>query len=178
MFFMDPDQRGDKESNSGGQAESIASQAVRTVLWLMGMLSAGVREQGEGLHPAQFKLLMAMHHTPVSPSELAEHMQVSMPTISKTLGVLERRGLVERTVDENDRRRVLLVMTDEGRATMRRVHDAGIKRLSQILSSATPEELDRIERGMESLSDVFERAYPEHVRRHFGHSSEEGTATR
>ena len=178
MFFMDPGQPGNKESNPGGQAESVAHQAVRTVPWLMGVLAAGFREQGEGLHPAQFKLLMAMHHAPASPSELAEHMQVSMPTISKTLGVLGRRGLVERTADESDRRRVLLVMTDEGRSTMRRVHDAGIQRLSQLLSSATPEELDRIEQGMESLSEVFERAHPENAHRYFGHSAEEGTATR
>ena len=177
MFFMDPAESGnDSPQAPESQRESVARRCARTVPWVMGTLAAGVREQDDGLHPSQFKLLMTMHHTPVSPSELAEHMQVSMPTISKTLGVLERRGLVERSTDETDRRRVQLTMTDEGRATMHRVLDAGIEQLSQILSSASPEELDRIEQGMESLGDVFARAHPDHVGRHLRRPSQEGSS--
>ncbi len=150
------------------QRERVARRTARTVPWVMGTLAAGMREQGEGLHPSQLKLLMTMHHGGVTPSELAERMEVSLPTISKTLDVLERRGLVERTADEADRRRVRLSMTDEGRATLGSVFEAGIGQLSDALSSATPEELVRIEEGMKSLGDVFSRAHPDHHGHRFG----------
>lgn len=172
MFFMEPDESGTDAPTSHRQG--VARRCARTVPWVMGTLAAGMREQGGGLHPSQLKLLMTMHHAPASPSELAERMEVSMPTISKTLAVLERRGLVERTADEIDRRRVQLTMTDEGRSTLRRVLDAGIEQLSQVLSSATSDELDRIEQGMESLSDVFARAHPEHKGRHCKRPAQEG----
>jgi len=140
----------------------VARGVAHTVPRVMGTLAAGFREQGEGLHPSQLRLLMAMHHGTVTPSELAERMEVSPPTISKTIDVLERRGLVERTADENDRRKVLLAMTDQGRATLSSVFDAGIEQLSEVLTSASPEELERIEAGMKSLGDVFTRVHPNH----------------
>ncbi len=176
MFYMDPGNSG-SESSSESQVERVARRTARTVPWIMGTLAAGMREQGEGLHPSQLKLLMSMHHAPVSPTELAERMEVSMPTISKTLDVLERRGLVERAADEADRRRVVLTMTQDGRSTLSRVLSRGIEQLSESLSSATPEELERIEQGMKSLSDVFTRAHPEHKGRHCKRPAQEGDAT-
>lgn len=174
MFFMHPDDPGTTPPTS--QRERVARQTARTVPWVMGTLAAGMREQGEGLHPSQLKLLMTMHHAPATPSELARRMEVSMPTISKTLDVLERRGLVERAADEADRRRVHLTMTRSGRATLRRVLDSGIDQLSEILSSATPEELDRIEQGMDSLSDVLTRTHSEHSGHHCRRHEHEGDA--
>lgn len=176
MFFMHPDDPGTKPPTS--QRESVARQTARTVPWVMGTLAAGMREQGEGLHPSQLKLLMTMHHAPATPSELAKRMEVSMPTISKTIDVLERRGLIERAADETDRRRVQLTMTQDGRSTLRRVLDSGIEQLSEILSLATPEELDRIEQGMGSLSDVLTRTHSEHSDRHCKRHSREGDIER
>lgn len=176
MFFMHPDDLGAKPSAT--PRERVARQTARTIPWAMGTLAAGMREQGEGLHPSQLKLLMTMHHAPATPSELAKRMEVSMPTISKTIDVLERRGLVERAADETDRRRVLLTMTREGRATLRRVLDRGIEQLSEVLSSASPEELDRIEQGMESLSEVLARAHPGHGAHHCARVEAEGDGER
>jgi DNA-binding MarR family transcriptional regulator len=156
----------------------VARTTARTIPWVMGTLSAAFREQGEGLHASQLKLLMTIHHQPVSPSELAERMEVSLPTVSKTLDVLVKRGLVERTIDETDRRRHKLSMTDDGRATLRRVLDAGIAHLSQVFSHATPAELERIESGMEALGDVYTRAHPDHASHHGSHVSQEGAPQR
>jgi flagellin-specific chaperone FliS len=59
-------------------------------------------------------------------------------------------------------------MTEEGRTTLSRVFDRGIEQLSTVLSSATPEELERIEQGMKSLRDVFARVHPDHHGHQFG----------
>ncbi len=98
---------------------------------------------------------MMLHGGAVSPSDLAEQMEVSLPTISKSLSGLERRGWIERTADIDDRRRVLLGMTRVGRKKMRESFDAGIAQLEAALSSASPEELERIEAGLDSLHAVF-----------------------
>ncbi len=47
-------------------------------------------------------------------SGLADHLGVSLPTISKLTQGLEARGLVSRERDPEDRRRVLLTLTEEG----------------------------------------------------------------
>lgn len=47
-------------------------------------------------------------------SELAGRMRVTSPAVSRMLRTLERRGLVERTVDRDDRRTTYIVLTPKG----------------------------------------------------------------
>jgi len=132
----------------------------------MGALSASLREKDDSLHPAQMQVLMMMHAGQISPSQLAERLEVSLPTISKTVSVLERRGWIERSADEHDRRRVALRLTGEGRETVRSVLTHGIEQLAQTLSVATDEELDTIEAGMHALHAALSRAYETYGYRH------------
>lgn len=144
----------------------VARVAAHTVPRVMGALAASLREKGGNLHPAQMQVLMTMHAGALSPSELAERLEVSLPTISKTVSVLERRGWIERSADERDRRRVVLLLTGEGRETVRGVLTHGIEQLAQTLSVATEEELDAIETGMHELQTVLSRAHEAHGYRH------------
>lgn len=52
----------------------------------------------------------------LTPSELAERLQVSTPTVVKSATRMEATGLVARRRDETDRRLVRLFLTDRGRA--------------------------------------------------------------
>ncbi len=49
--------------------------------------------------------------------DLAEICLANQPTISKTLDKMERQGLVARTADSGDRRRVLVALTEHGQVT-------------------------------------------------------------
>jgi len=155
----------------------VARVTAHTVPRVMGALSASLREKDDSLHPAQMQVLMMMHAGPTSPSELAERLEVSLPTISKTVSVLERRGWIERSADERDRRRVALRLTVEGRETVKSVLAHGIEQLARTLSVATDEELDTIEAGMQALQTALSRAHEtlgyRHCRR--GHHHEEPT---
>jgi len=173
MFFMNPPDASEADLT---QRQRVARETARTIPRIMGSLAAGFREAGTAIHPSQLRLLMMMHGGAVTPSDLADRMEVSLPTISKSLDGLERRGLVERTPDPTDRRRVLLVMTADGRSAMSESFDAGIAQLETALSSASDEELDRIEAGLASLHTVFTRSMPEH--HHKGrhcHHAEQGS---
>lgn len=147
-------------------AYRVARVTAHTVPRVMGTLAASLREQDEHLHPAQMKVLMMMHAGELSPSQLAERLQVSLPTISKTVSVLERRGWIERSADEHDRRRVALRLTGDGRETVKSVLTYGIEELARTLSVATDEELDTIEGGMHALQAVLSRAHETYGYRH------------
>lgn len=159
MFFMHPDEIAEQNLP---QRQRVARATARTIPHIMGTISAGYRDSGGCIHPSQLRTLMMMHRGAVSPSELADQMEVSLPTISKSLAGLERHGWIERTVDATDRRRVLLGMTEEGRRQMRTSFEAGISQLEVALSPATEQELARIESGLQTLHDVLSRSMPEH----------------
>ncbi|HEY2478396.1 MAG TPA: MarR family transcriptional regulator, partial [Solirubrobacterales bacterium] len=53
-----------------------------------------------GLSPTQTAVLASINRSgPLTPSELAEIERVKRPTMTRTLGCLEREGLIERTPD-------------------------------------------------------------------------------
>src|SRR5882672_3616546 len=60
-------------------------------------------------------------HGPLTPSELAELERVKRPTVTRTLGCLERAGLIERTPDPADGRSALVAINVAGRVRLRRL---------------------------------------------------------
>ncbi|NLY72748.1 MAG: MarR family transcriptional regulator [Tissierellia bacterium] len=51
----------------------------------------------------------------VLPSEISEEMSVSTARVASILNNLENKGLINRQIDKEDRRRILVTLTDEGR---------------------------------------------------------------
>jgi DNA-binding MarR family transcriptional regulator len=55
---------------------------------------------------------------PLSPTAIAERLIVTTASVTSLLDTLERRGLVERRPDPTDRRRLLIVITHDGKAVV------------------------------------------------------------
>jgi DNA-binding MarR family transcriptional regulator len=53
---------------------------------------------------------------PLSPTAIAERLIVTTASVTSLLDTLERRGLVERQPDPTDRRRLLIMITQDGKA--------------------------------------------------------------
>ena len=53
---------------------------------------------------------------PLSPTAIAERLIVTTASVTSLLDTLERRGLVERRPDPTDRRRLLIAITQDGKA--------------------------------------------------------------
>src|SRR5690349_615958 len=68
--------------------------------------------------------------SPLPPGLLAESERVRPQAMAVTVATLERRGMVERTPDPDDRRRVLVVPTEAGRAVVRDRRSATVQRLA------------------------------------------------
>ena len=68
-----------------------------------------------------------------SPSKVASHLGMERATVSRSLDILESRGLVGRTHNLTDRRVVEIEVTAQGR----KIAQMGSQRLEQITLSAT-----------------------------------------
>ncbi len=72
-----------------------------------------------GLKPSEIGLLFHIRAScdgtdGISVSTLSRRMNVTSPSITQTVTALEERGLVERRMDEEDRRGVKVSLTEEG----------------------------------------------------------------
>src|SRR5580692_8507416 len=73
---------------------------------------------------------------PATATALARLEQISPQSMGATLGALEARGLVQRRPDPEDGRRVLLSLTETGRALLQNKRTARAGQLAQALSTS------------------------------------------
>jgi len=95
----------------------------------------------EGLSLLQAEVLRLVREGVNAPSRLAEHLEVQPSQVSHLLASLEEAGLVERRLDSEDRRRVLLRLTPKGEKAQERLKEAWLAAYSQHLARLNPEEL-------------------------------------
>lgn len=93
----------------------------------------------------------------LSAGDVARGISVSQATITGVLDRLERRGLVTRTRDPEDRRRVVIELTELGREVVSTspppLHERFVLRLAE-LPQAERQEIDRVLRRIVRMMEV------------------------
>ena len=101
-------------------------------------------------------LLVSIKHAPgIGIRELAAKERVSPPAMCKHVDRLERDGLVDRSPSEDDRRRVGLRLTDEGRRVLRSVRSRRTAWLASRLRDLGPDDLAAVEAAIQPLSRLL-----------------------
>src|SRR5262245_13371318 len=123
---------------------------------LMRSVSAHLRQtSSKPLAPAQLGTLLKIGAGPCTLSELARHQAVSLPTVSRSVDMLVRRGWVERTVDDTDRRQTLLGLTEQGRDKLADVKARAEAHIAAKLASMTVADRAELATAMGLLASVF-----------------------
>lgn len=141
-----------KEEEDQGRA---LFQAVQRFL-----RAAGGIPLGGSLSRMEFFTLSALLHQeetgPMRVSGLSEALQSAGPGVSRLLGNLERRGLISRTVDPEDRRSTRVSLTDEGRQVCRQTEAVVSAYTRRVLDRMGREEMDRLLVLWDRLSGIME----------------------
>lgn len=80
----------------------------------------------------------------LSPTHLSHHQNVSKNTISALLRGLEEQGLIERTLDSDDRRVFRIRLTDAGRQVIQAHAPGHIRLMNKLASGLTAEEQQQL----------------------------------
>ena len=105
-----------------------------------------------GLSPARLSALSVIGFGgPRTISELAEVEQVALPTISRIVAALAEEGLVERQVDDHDRRTIHLTITPKGLQVLREGQRRRTEHLGNLLAQLTPTEQEVVAQALDSL---------------------------
>jgi DNA-binding MarR family transcriptional regulator len=81
-----------------------------------GLLNAAFEAQGGGLRGYHYRLLAALdEYAAASQADLGRSVSLDRSDVTAVLSELEARGLVERTVDPDHKRRKIVTLTPAGR---------------------------------------------------------------
>ena len=117
--------------------------------------------EATGLTPTATAALATIERFgPLTPSELAEIERVRRPTVTRTLGCLERESLVERTPDPADGRSSLVSVNEAGRERLRRLRGRKNAYLARRMRDLSPADVETLERAAAILDRMREDERP------------------
>jgi DNA-binding MarR family transcriptional regulator len=105
------------------------------------------------LHMTQIKALHALADcgSEVPLGELAERLGMSLPTTSRTVESLLKRGFLERHEDEHDRRVKRVGITAAGRDAVERIDTVRLRSLADYTATLSPEQRSALFAALASL---------------------------
>lgn len=142
-----------KDSSLTDSAARLRMAIVRTAR----RLRQEAASEASGLTPTSTAALATIErHGPLTPSELAELEGVKRPTVTRTLGCLDREGLIERTPDPADGRSSLISVNAAGRERLRRLRGRKNAYLARRMRDLPVDDLHTLERAAEILEGMLE----------------------
>ncbi|HEU4392299.1 MAG TPA: MarR family transcriptional regulator [Solirubrobacterales bacterium] len=142
-----------KETSLTDAAAQLRLGIVRTARRLRQEAAA----EATGLTPTSTSALATIErHGPLTPSELAKLERVQRPTVTRTLGCLDREGLIERTPDPADGRSALVSVNAAGRERLRRLRGRKNAYLARRMRDMPAADVATLERAAEVLEGMLE----------------------
>ena len=80
----------------------------------------------------------------ITVSALAEEMHMPMSAVSRMMRSMEERNLIERRIQPQDRRSIIVTVTEEGRKSCEELHARLHRFFMEMLSSFDPDEFDAV----------------------------------
>jgi DNA-binding MarR family transcriptional regulator len=114
------------------------------------------RCQAHGLSIVGFQVLALLEmHGDMPMTRLADELGVALPNATGIVGRLVERGIVARADDAQDRRRVLVSLTDAGHRLIGEMEEGRRERMSRMFTLMTDEQQRRL---LQSVKDLHAAA--------------------
>jgi DNA-binding MarR family transcriptional regulator len=137
-----------------------AGEVLETVPLVMRVIRGQLRKYGaKEVSVPHFRTLGYLNrHEGTSLSEVAEHIGLSLPSMSELIDGLVVRGLVFRRTHPEDRRRMTLALSDSGRATLRTANEATASYLEARFRELSTVDRGKVIEAMHILREAFTKA--------------------
>jgi DNA-binding MarR family transcriptional regulator len=104
---------------------------------------------------AHFRILGMLMYHPMKISDLARYQRISKASISESIKLLVEHGWIKKIYDPEDKRVILLQVTDEGKEMMKSMWNKVSASLSKQLKQLPDNELEIIRESLRIMSNKF-----------------------
>ncbi len=141
------------ESNNSSPHDQAAALVMEVVPQVMRLIRAEMRShRTPDITVPQLRTLTFLSRNPgASLSDVAEHIGLTLPTVSKMIDRLEAQRMIARQDCADDRRRVQLSLTKTGQLVLSRAAAATQERLARLLAVLGPDDVATIVQAMHFL---------------------------
>jgi DNA-binding MarR family transcriptional regulator len=111
---------------------------------------------GAGLTPREYRALAFLGSGPAAASAVAGSLSVTLSSITAIGDALVERGHIHRVTDPNDRRRVLLSLTPDGRKLLARGDRTLASHLGEIIDTLPAQSRAEATHGLALLDEALD----------------------
>ncbi|MED4041174.1 MarR family transcriptional regulator [Niallia taxi] len=102
--------------------------------------------------PAQYGVLNCLwKEGQLSPKQIGEMVYLEAPTVSGILDKMQKAGLIERSVDPNNRRNVLVTATSKSNSIKENIESATINLNTMVLQNLSDNEQNVLKKALETI---------------------------
>jgi DNA-binding MarR family transcriptional regulator len=153
-----------RKNRSAAERGDAARELLQVTMRLMRSVAKEIRHSPDQLAPGQMAALFRISYEPRTLSDLARHLGVSLPTVSKSIDVLVGREWVERWVDAHDRRQTMLRLTPQGRRVTVDMRRQSERHVAALLAPLTAPQCRRLLAAIAPLKKTLpEMPVPENL---------------
>jgi len=136
------------------QIERIA-QLYPLIMRVMGRIRSLVHD-GMDLTYNQYKMLLTIYDKGnCTLNVLARELRIAMSSASGMVDRLVNQGFVYRTVDEDNRRQVMIYTTEKGEELIRELRRGIVENYRTLLERLPPRDQERLVAAFESLAEIL-----------------------
>jgi MarR family transcriptional regulator, lower aerobic nicotinate degradation pathway regulator len=119
------------------------------------LLNDGFTASGTGLRSYHYRLLAALEEWgPIGQADLGRSTNIDRSDVVSWLGELEQRGLTERTINPNNRRRNIVAITPAGRRRLRTLDRVIDEIQERVLAPLSQNERTQLTKLLRKLADA------------------------
>lgn len=135
---------------------SLAASFLDFVPMAMLEIRSKLRAHRESLSVPQFRILAALWQSSKTNKELAEHIGVSVPTMSRMVQSLVDQELIEKSTAKVDRRELKIQLSSRGRTRYEKIRAQARQGLSEHFKKLNEEERELVSQAIELIQPWFE----------------------
>ena len=147
--------RGDKVTSGVPTDVALARDLLQVTMMLWRSIGREMRRAPQALAPGQMAALMRLSIGPAATGELARHLGVSVPTVTRSIDVLVNRAWVERVANPSDRRHTIVRLTAAGRRVTAAMKRQSQRHVATLLAPLTPARREKVIAALDVLKDVL-----------------------
>jgi DNA-binding MarR family transcriptional regulator len=141
-------------------AGRVGEQVVRFIRGFKSVQAQTMHRARHGVDPSGYPVLFQLVESPKRTTELAACLHADTSTVSRQVTTLVDAGLVERTVDPDDRRATTLQLTAAGRDVFTAMKADRDRMLTSVLSDWPEPDVADFVRLLTRFNDDFDEARP------------------
>jgi len=134
---------------------TLARDLLQVTMQMMRSVAREMRRSPQAVAPGQVAALMRLKSGPTPTTDLARHLGVSVPTVSKSIDVLVDRGWVERSTNPADRRHTIVRLTTNGHRVTSSMCRQSERHVATLLEGLTSDQRVQLAATLSTLARVL-----------------------